>query len=93
MRIAALAEGLTLLVLVLIAVPLKHVAGYAPATAIMGPIHGAAFLVYIGVMIDTVSGRKWPRREIVGIVAAAVIPFGAFFTLRLLARKEAALAA
>ena len=48
--------------LVCIAVPLKHTFGVPQATAIMGPIHGVAF-----------------------------VPFGAFFNVGWLKRREAAL--
>ncbi len=91
MRLAGWLEGLTLVILVFIAVPMKYAMGYPIATKIMGPTHGAAFLVYIGVLIDTATIARWNRREIAGVVAAAFVPFGALLTLRMLRRKQAAL--
>jgi integral membrane protein len=91
MRLAVWLEGLTLVILVFIAVPLKYAMGYPVATRIMGPIHGAAFLIYIGILIDTVTIARWNRREIAGVVAAAFVPFGAVLTLRMLRRKQSAL--
>jgi hypothetical protein len=40
LRQLALAEAATLLALVFVAVPLKHVAGLAEASRVFGPIHG-----------------------------------------------------
>src|SRR5262245_52522370 len=86
MRAVSLLEGSTLLLLVLVAVPLKHLAGFPIATAIMGPVHGMAFLLYVWMLIQTVSGGGWSRAETARMVAAAFIPFGAFVNERALAR-------
>ena len=71
MRAASLLEGSTLLLLVVVAVPLKHLAGMAAATAVMGPIHGLAFLVYVWMLIQTVSGGGWSRSETIRLAIAA----------------------
>ena len=91
MRAVSLLEGSTLLLLLLVAVPLKHLAGVSAATHIMGPIHGLAFLAYLGMLIQTVSGGGWSRSETTRLVVAALIPFGAFVNERALARRQAML--
>lgn len=88
MRYVSLLEGTTLIALVFGAVPLKHVMGYAVATTIMGPIHGMAFLFYIWMLIQTMSGGNWSTRDTAWLIVGAVIPFGAFANERLLRRKE-----
>lgn len=93
MRWVSLLEGSTLLILVLVAVPLKHLGGYPVATAVMGPIHGMAFLLYVWMLMQTVSGSAFPRGDVIRMAVAAFIPFGAFFNERLLRRRQAALAA
>jgi integral membrane protein len=93
MRAVSLVEGSTLLLLVLIAVPLKHVADLPIATRIMGPIHGLAFLTYGWMLVRTVAGGGWSRADIVRLSIAALIPFGAFVNERALARRQAMLAA
>jgi integral membrane protein len=93
MRVVSLIEGSTLLLLVLVAVPLKHVAGLTVATRIMGPVHGLAFLAYGWMLIRTVAGGGWSRADIVRLSIAALIPFGAFVNERALARRQAVLAA
>lgn len=93
MRIISVLEGSTLLLLVLGALPLKHVLGLPIATKIMGPVHGLAFLLYVWMLVPTVSGGGWSRAETLRMVMAAFIPFGAFLNERALARRQAALAA
>jgi integral membrane protein len=93
MRAVSLLEGTTLLLLLLIAVPLKHLAGLPIATAIMGPIHGMAFVLYVWMLIQTVSGGGWSPPETLWMVVAAFIPFGAFLNERALASRQAALVA
>jgi integral membrane protein len=93
MRVVSLIEGSTLLLLLLVAVPLKHIAGLPIATRIMGPVHGLAFLTYGWMLIRTVSGGGWSRADIARLSIAALIPFGAFINERALARRQVMLAA
>ena len=93
MRLVSLLEGTTLLILVFIAVPLRHIGGYRMATMIMGPVHGTAFLLYVWMLIQTVAGVSLPRRVVAYMIVAAFVPFGAFLNERLLHRAQAALTA
>jgi integral membrane protein len=93
MRAVSVLEGTTLLLLLGVAVPLKHLAGFPIATSIMGPVHGIAFVLYIWMLIQTVSGGGWTRAETLRMVFAAFIPFSAFVNERALARRQASLAA
>ena len=91
MRYVSLAEGTTLILLIGIAVPLKHLAGFPIATQIMGPVHGVAFVVYVWMLIQTVSMGGWSTSATAKMVIAAFIPFGAFWNERALARRQSAL--
>jgi integral membrane protein len=93
LRVVSILEGCTLLLLVFVAVPLKHGAGISAGTHLMGPIHGLAFLTYIWMLIQTVSGGEWSRSETIRLIIAALVPFGAFFNERVFARRQAMLAA
>lgn len=90
LRIASWAEGATLLALLGIAVPLKHFAGLPIATAVMGPVHGLAFLFYLWAVAAAVSGGGWRGSEVARLVLAAFIPFGALAVQPLLRRRLAA---
>ncbi len=58
------------------------------ATAVVGPLHGIAFIFYLWMLFDAVSEGGWTRGEIARLVAAAFVPFGGFFNLSLLSRKR-----
>ena len=93
MRRASLFEGSTLVLLVLVGMPLKHLAGLPQVTAILGPVHGMAFLLYVWMLIRTVSGGGWPWADTLRLAAAAFIPFGAFLNGAVLDRRRTVLAA
>jgi integral membrane protein len=93
MRLVSLLEGATLVILIFIAVPLRHIGGYRFATMIMGPVHGTAFLLYIWMLVQTISGGSVPKGDARRLVAAAFVPFGAFFNERVLRKAQATLAA
>ena len=92
MRAVSLLEGTTLLLLLGVAVPMKHLAGIPIATAIMGPIHGIAFVLYVWMLIQTISIGGWTRAAAARMVLAGLIPFSAFVNERALARRQASLA-
>lgn len=92
LRHAALGEGTTLLILLGIAVPLKYIAGQALAVKVMGPLHGMAFLYYLSTISDTVVGEDdWTRAELWKLLACAMLPFGAWYSVGVIRRKAAAL--
>lgn len=92
MRLVSVVEGSTLMIMVFVAVPIKHLGGHAIATTIMGPVHGIAFLLYVWMLIQTLSAAHFSRRDVVRMVVAAFIPFGAVFNERALRRRQALLA-
>lgn len=89
MRAACLVEGGTLILLLFVAVPLKHFAGFPDAVKAMGPIHGFAFLTYLWMLVRMVSAGGWSRGETIKLFVAAMVPFGAFFSARTLTRRAA----
>lgn len=93
LRGAALIEGCTLVALICIAVPLKHLAGIPQATAIIGPIHGIAFVAYVWLILSTRAQLGWTGAETLRLLVPAFIPFGTFFNVGFLNRKDALLAA
>jgi integral membrane protein len=87
MRRAVLAEGITLLLLVGVAVPLRHLAGIRGATQIMGPIHGIAFVTCLWLLIEAASSGTLTLAEATRLLLAAVIPFGVIFSHQYLGQK------
>ena len=91
LKIVSMLEATTLLLLVGVAVPLKHVAGWRMGVTMMGPVHGLAFLAYVWTAIQTVAGGGWSSRDIARLLVVAFIPFGGYANLAFLKRKAAQL--
>lgn len=92
LRLASLGEGATLLLLLFIAVPLKRLAGWPTGVSVMGPIHGAAFLLYAALVLRNASAGHLSTRDTLLLLVAAFVPFGAFFVSGIFKRQAAALA-
>lgn len=86
LRLIGLAEGVTLVLLLFVAVPLKRIGGVALATKIMGPIHGALFLGYLYALVEAISSGGWTRRAAVRALLACLLPFGTFINDRAIRR-------
>lgn len=89
---ASLIEATTLVLLVGVAVPLKHLAATPGAVTVMGPVHGLAFAAYIWTVVQTASEGGWRRREWLRLVATACVPLAGYANLPLIRRKARALA-
>jgi integral membrane protein len=85
-EVVAFIEGISFLVLLGVAMPLKYLAGIAIATRVVGLLHGLAFLAYAVVLIDALSTRKWPNRSVWLGLLAAFLPAGTFVFVRHLRR-------
>ena len=91
LEVASVVEATTLVLLVGIAVPLKHLAAQPLGVTIMGPVHGIAFCLYIWMAVQTIAGGGWSKREGLRLVLSALLPFAGYTTLFLTRRKAAAL--
>jgi len=90
LRLASLGEGATLLLLLLIAVPLKRLAGWPTGVSVMGPVHGAAFLLYAALVLRNTGAGHLTARETALLLVAAFVPFGAFLVGGIFKRKALA---
>lgn len=86
-RIAAYVVGVGLLVLVLVAMPLKYLGGNPSPSAVISPIHGFLYLVYLGVTLDLALRLRWPVLKIVGVMLAGTVPFLSFVLERRIHRQ------
>jgi integral membrane protein len=91
LEIASALEASTLLLLVCVAVPIKHLVGQPAMVRLMGPVHGLAFAFYVWTVVETLAGGGWSRRETSRLALAALVPFGGFANLGWLRRRAAAL--
>ena len=89
LRIIAFLEGISLLILIGIAVPVKYIAHDASVVKAMGPIHGALFLLFIVNTISVGIAQKWKWDTTGKVLLACIIPFGTFYIdKRILSRVE-----
>lgn len=80
LRIISFLEGISLLILLFIAVPLKYVSGDPALTKLMGPIHGLLFLLFIFNTISVGVEYKWKFKDTTWkVILACFIPFGTFY--------------
>lgn len=86
-RIVALAEGVSYLLLLGWAMPLKYLYDQPLAVRIVGAIHGGLFVLYMLTIVRAALHGKWSAGRIVEAVVASLLPFGPFF-LEYKYRKE-----
>jgi len=72
------AEGVSLLVLFGIAMPLKYAAGQPFLISWTGWLHGVLFLLYVGALVIGVLRLGWSLVDAVLGFVAAFLPFGTF---------------
>lgn len=77
-RVMAYVVGVGLLVLVLVGVPLRYGAGIGIVVAVVGPLHGALYLVYLVTVADLARRDHWRVRRLVWPIAAGFVPGVAF---------------
>ncbi len=75
-RMIVIAEGISFLVLLGIAMPLKYMAGMPLPVKYTGWAHGVLFVLYIALLIWVSIVRKWPLLKIIVAFLASFIPFG-----------------
>ena len=78
-RVAGLFEGISLLVLLGIAMPLKYKYGMPQAVKVTGWFHGIFFMAYIGSLAVIATEFSWSRRKTMTGFLAGVLPLGTFF--------------
>lgn len=80
LRIIGFLEGISLLVLVFVAVPMKHYFGNPSLSKALGPIHGAIFLLFLFNTIGVGVEQNWKFRTTTWkVILACFIPFGTFY--------------
>jgi integral membrane protein len=78
-RLVGFLEGLSFLVLLLVAMPLKYLAGEPGAVRVVGAIHGMLFLAYVLLLIQVWADTRWPLQRIALLFIASLLPGGTFF--------------
>ena len=78
LRFMALLEGLSLLALFFVAMPLKYAYGMPEAVKLVGPVHGWLFIAFNAMLFYFVyKGHLSEQKGFQGFIAS-LVPFGTF---------------
>jgi integral membrane protein len=81
-RVMAYVVGTGLLVLLLVAMPLKYLGHDRRLIAVVGPLHGALFVVYLVATLDLARLRRWRLVRTLLVMVAGTVPFVSFLVER-----------
>lgn len=79
LRLASLLDGVSYLVLLGIAMPLKYALGMPLAVRIVGMTHGLLFVALCGCLLVVWLDRRVPLKWCAIVFACALLPFAPFF--------------
>jgi integral membrane protein len=88
LRKIGIAEGISFLFLLAIAMPLKYVYGLPLAVKYTGWAHGLLFVSYIGLAYYAKEVYQWPLSRFLLAFASAWLPLGTFFFDKKLSIEE-----
>jgi integral membrane protein len=89
LRLIGYLEGISLLVLIFVAVPIKHYFNNPDVVKALGPVHGALFLLFVFYTISVGVEEKWKFKETTWkVLLACIIPFGTFYIDRHILKNQ-----
>jgi integral membrane protein len=89
-RVLAYTVGVGLVILVLVAMPLKYFADAPTLVAIVGPLHGFLYMVYLAATVNLAFRSRWSPVQTVLVMLAGTIPFLSFVAERKVTAQERA---
>ncbi|QTE24358.1 DUF3817 domain-containing protein [Polaribacter cellanae] len=78
-RIVSFLEGISYLLLLFIAVPIKYFQDDASYVKMLGMPHGILFMLYIVLAFMLQKPMKWNNKTLGIVMLASVLPFGTFY--------------
>jgi integral membrane protein len=81
-RVIAYVVGVMLLLLVLVAMPLKYFGDNPGAVDVIGPLHGFLYMIYLLATFDLFRRVRWSFPRLVLMALAGTIPFLSFYAER-----------
>lgn len=92
-RTVGIYEGISYLLLLGIAMPLKYWAGIPEFVKYVGWAHGALFVLYMVALLQVTLVYRWSFLKVSWAVVASLIPFGTFVLDAQLRKEQEALGA
>ena len=78
-RLIAFIEGISYILLLFIAVPIKYLIGNPEYVKLLGMPHGILFIMYIICSFIINFELKWSIKDLSIILSASLVPFGTFY--------------
>jgi integral membrane protein len=72
-------EGISLLILLFVAMPLKYIWEDPSWVRVVGMIHGVLFVAYVAWAIFVKEIKKWNYKTLGIVILASILPFGTFY--------------
>jgi integral membrane protein len=82
------AEGISFLVLLFIAMPLKYMAHIPEPVRIVGMLHGVLFIGYTIALVQAKFAYQWSFKKMIIAFLLSFLPFGTFYLERILNNKN-----
>lgn len=79
LRVTGIYEGISYLVLLFIAMPLKYFAGLPKAVTYVGWAHGVLFVLFMALLAYVWINDRWKFKKVFFAFVAALVPFGTFY--------------
>lgn len=78
-RLIAFLEGVSYILLLFIATPIKYLSDDPQYVKILGMPHGLLFIAYIVMAILISKKMQWSNSILAKVLLASIIPFGTFY--------------
>lgn len=89
LKIAAIAEGISYLLLLGITMPLKYWMDMPEPNMLVGYAHGLLFIWYVALVLIVAYRYRWPVFSTLLALAASLLPFATFYVEAKMLRDEA----
>ncbi len=77
-------EGVSLIILFFVAMPVKYFLGHPVAVKIAGSIHGVLWLLFMYILYQNIKINRFDKNLSIKLVILSVIPFGFIYMEKLL---------
>jgi integral membrane protein len=78
LRVIGMVEGISFLLLLGVAMPLKYLAGIPEAVRVVGMAHGLLWILFVASVAEVWAVHRWPKPRVLWAIVSSVIPFGTF---------------
>ena len=78
-RIISFLEGVSYLLLLFVAVPIKYFQGDVSYVKMLGMPHGVLFMLYLVLAVVLKKEMRWNMKTLGIVSLASIVPFGTFY--------------